>query len=801
MFDRSRFVEEILRRIFISPFARFGRDIGKNNMGRLRERLSGRKIAFAIVAALLSIHLTAFELHPAHAVDQAVAQGPALNIALLVSSRADECFDRGDIGAIKAMTGIEEERINAKGGVAGHLVKVQFLDDKRDQEKLNANISAALDDPNTLAIVGLTSNNRGTPAFKALGKRIGDSGIPFIADFSSDKEFAPYKNVFTTSASLEGDNVPVLTSFIQKIGYKRPAFVGGRDSFGVMKLGDGFKDRFVGDYRLVADVRIAMENERVSAKDAASAVTDIKTGDADIVFLYVASTNAGATAANITTMLTELANSGVTPALFLGGVDTVPEEVLNAYPNAIYSLSWDNAPEVYASRWRRMITPKNAGDWVFVGGKVAAAPGWAKGECAPRPDYDVSDPFNEKNMRAVSRGGQFADMVALVADAAKTREKGTGIAKLRAKVVSALGETYQAGRDAFKGPYRNWSFLPATRTAARDPFIIIRPQNLERTQLAPIQFLRTKDGGLRQIDTIYADIDLIKIHRVEENEGTFFAEFYLALRANEGADISRIEFANAYLEAGSAEAGGGRQVSVQEVHRGGRSDVFPETMKIYKISGKFLFDPELASYPFDTQRFAIDLQPKNGALPFLVQPPRADLRNTAAVTDGWDSKAQYVAFDQELLPVIDAYTHAPRIVPFYKTSFAWQMQRQTTDYLLRVAVPLAFIMFVAYLSIFIPRSHFEAIVTIQVTALLSAVALYLSLPKLESNTATISDRAFVFAYMIVSIMIGISILRVSPLFAERRGAKRVIELMHIVAIPALVAIAAFYVYGLRAAAA
>ena len=47
-------------------------------------------------------------------------------------------------------------------------------------------------------------------------------------------------------------------------------------------------------------------------------------------------------------------------------------------------------------------------------------------------------------------------------------------------------------------------------------------------------------------------------------------------------------------------------------------------------------------------------------------------------------------------------------------------------------VPLGFILFVAYLSIFIPRTHFEAIVTIQVTALLSAVALYLSLPKLDS---------------------------------------------------------------------
>jgi len=73
---------------------------------------------------------------------------------------------------------------------------------------------------------------------------------------------------------------------------------------------------------------------------------------------------------------------------------------------------------------------------------------------------------------------------------------------------------------------------------------------------------------------------------------------------------------------------------------------------------------------------------------------------------------------------------------------------------------LAFIVFVAYMSIFIPLSQFEAIVTIQVTALLSAVALYLALPKVDAGEGTtISDRVFLFAYSAVSLMIVVSILR------------------------------------------
>ena len=140
------------------------------------------------------------------------------------------------------------------------------------------------------------------------------------------------------------------------------------------------------------------------------------------------------------------------------------------------------------------------------------------------------------------------------------------------------------------------------------------------------------------------------------------------------------------------------------------------------------------------------------------------------------------------MPTIDAWTFRQSIVPFYKASFVWQMQRQTTDYYLRVVVPLAFILAVAYMSIFIPMSHFEAIVTIQVTALLSAVALYLALPKVDAGDGTtMSDRIFLFIYTAVSLMIVLSILRISRPVTQSRWVSKSLGLMHIVLIPLLVA--------------
>jgi len=300
--------------------------------------------------------------------------------------------------------------------------------------------------------------------------------------------------------------------------------------------------------------------------------------------------------------------------------------------------------------------------------------------------------------------------------------------------------------------------------------------------------VRLRGGALKPMATLYLDVDMIRAHAIDDNEKTFLAEFYLSMRSEAEAEIADVEFTNAYLDPRT----NGRQITVTPLHDGRPSEAYPEKLKIYRIAGKFLFNPDLAQYPFDTQRFSIDIQPKRSEAPFIVQPPPASLRDQRLITDGWEAHQQYVGYDEDFVPVVDPYTHAPSVVPFYKASFVWIMQRQTTDYFLRVVVPLAFILIVAYVSIFIPLSHFEAIVTIQVTALLSAVALYLSLPKLDSDTATLSDTIFVFDYMMVSLMIVISILRMNGAVTRRPWLGGILTATHVAAIPAIVALAALY---------
>jgi hypothetical protein len=169
------------------------------------------------------------------------------------------------------------------------------------------------------------------------------------------------------------------------------------------------------------------------------------------------------------------------------------------------------------------------------------------------------------------------------------------------------------------------------------------------------------------------------------------------------------------------------------------------------------------------------------------------MRDSAVDADGWEPRDQYVGYDEDFVTTVDARTQQPSIVPFYKGSFVWIMERETTDYFLRVVVPLLFIMAVAYVSIFIPLSHFEAIVTIQVTALLSAVALYLALPAIDSDGTTLSDRIFLFAYLAVTVMIAISVLRINPFVTERPVVATGLTITHVILIPLLALAMALYV--------
>jgi Periplasmic binding protein len=714
--------------------------------------------------------------------DTAAAAQPPLSIAIFVSSRDDQCYDNGIAAAIEQLTKAEQKRINRSGGILRRTLQLQFLDDKREPERAISNVKQALANPNTVAMVGLSSSTRAKAVFEAVGGDIGASGIPFLSDISVNSIFEKQANVLTMRPSQDDERVPVMAAFIKARKIARPAFVGLKDQVFSSSLGDGLKNS--DEVSLVADHRLILKNNKLDPAAIAAVVVDLKQKDPDLVVLAIGTSRTPE-------VLAAFEAAGLRPPLFVTGrIETLVEQRGKEYPADIFQLGWDDLPDIFSDRLRERIARNGLERWVFEGTKVAGAPGWKTGECKARPEGVVPDVFDSRNMIAIGRGTQYADMVALVAETLKGTDPRASTAALRAQVLTQLKTAYVAGRGAFRGTFENWSFRPGARSADRTPFIIMRPNGLGASQLAPLQFLRLRTDTLRKIDTLYLDIDLIRTYRVDDNDKTFFADFYLSMRGN-NASFKQIEFVNGFLDPKTND----RQITVRTLHEAGPSEVYPPEMNMYQVSGKFTFEPRLGDYPFDTQRFAINIQSKSIDAPFIIQPPPQALRDKDVDTDGWVPRDQFVGYDEDFVPTIDAWTFRQSIVPFYKASFVWLMQRQTTDYYLRVVVPLAFILAVAYMSIFIPMSHFEAIVTIQVTALLSAVALYLALPKVDAGEGTtMSDRIFLFIYTAVSVMIVFSILRSSRPVTRSPWISKTLGLMHIVLIPVMVAAMALYVH-------
>ena len=63
-------------------------------------------------------------------------------------------------------------------------------------------------------------------------------------------------------------------------------------------------------------------------------------------------------------------------------------------------------------------------------------------------------------MRAIMLGAQNADLVAMIATAARKTKGEMDIIDRRAAIVRGFIETYADGKGAFKGRLRNWSFVP-----------------------------------------------------------------------------------------------------------------------------------------------------------------------------------------------------------------------------------------------------------------------------------------------------------------------------------------------------
>jgi ABC-type branched-subunit amino acid transport system substrate-binding protein len=700
---------------------------------------------FAVMACLLAAAPALVRAAEPTAPAAPAGEGQSVKVGIFLSSDADRCYTPGLVHAIRYFTDKLSEQVNAKGGIGGRQIALSFFEDLEQTDTTIANVKSAIEDPAMLAMIGISSSTRGAAVFAALGPEIRKQAIPFITEISLDSLFHDDPNVFTMASSVRNE-LEVVRKVIADAGAQRPVFVGLDDDLYARALGEGL-EKDAGGVALTASLRAPVHNYELDDAAAQSIADQLKSKDPDMVLLAI---NSGPS----TTLMQKLIANGISAPVFvlLGRIQSIVNGLgEKAYAGPMSQIARESVPNVYSERLRQRIWRSPQDAWVFNDSPNDDAPGWKSGACGDSVS-PLRQTFDAANTRAIGRGTQYRDMLQLIAEAAHSAPKGASVPDLRRLVGESLRD-FVEGRRVLKGLWQDWAFT-SDRTAAGDTLILRKAPGDEATVLAPVQYRRI-NGALQKSTTVYTSIDLISLSRIDTNDRSFDAEFYLSMRsADNSIGIENVEFTNAYR----SQAGEGRLLITRQIHNGVADSNFPANVKLYKVSGKFEFEPDLGDYPFDTQRLSVSFQPADAARPFLIQPaPQSD--ETEAAVDGWELKEHYVGSDQDIIPTLGTSLSEKRVVPFYKFNTTWIVRRLAVDYYLRVVVPLAFILLVTYFSVFLPHARFDSVMAIQVTALLSSIALYLALPKLDSDQATLSDKIFMMTYAAVSSMIGLSILK------------------------------------------
>lgn len=658
------------------------------------------------------------------------AEPYSIAVHLSTDKRAAGGPEEQEVVAIREFVELRVDEINRAGGIKGRKLKAVFYDDENEAERTISNVKAALGDPNMLAMVGLWNSTRGALVVDAIGR----SNVPFISEMSVERLFANYPNIYTLTRSVR-DEKSVFAAFARD-GFKRVVFVGAS------------KDAYTRDYRtqLEGEGNIIAASHWVDAEGVDSderlddVVRQIREQQPDLVFLSLGS-GRGAQ------FLARMQRGGVRAPVFvgLGSISGLVRFLADkgGYDGSLYEIAEGGIANLNNERLEELM----------------------RGPLRKALSRSYS-PYS------VGYGARYADLVQLIAEMAMVGSE-RDVTRLREVIAGRLAKL-KVGRRVWRGVAQDWSFTNERASAEHSLLVWLKPGE-EEAVLAPMQYVRKADG-LDRVPVIYVHMDLVRLHRVESNDKTFEAEFYFTLRSAAGVEIDAIEFTNAFHGPKPV----GSQVESREVHR---EDGPTDKVRVYRVTGRFTFEPDLTNFPFDQQVFSISFQPASQSKSFFLQPPAEDVRDRSFLVDGWRVKNHYVGTRELIIESIANAHSERRVIPYYNFNYTWVMERQVVDYLLRVVVPLSFIIVVAYLANFIPRSEFEAIIAIQVTALLSAIALYLALNQPSSDVATLSDQIFVVAYAVISGMIALSVFEVNTTLSRSKSLMRLVTLLQIYLIP------------------
>lgn len=360
--------------------------------GRAKPATATRKprLLAAALCGLLCLATASTAVAPATA-KPAEAAKPPVKIGVLINTRNDQCYDTGDVPAIKRLTALQRDSINRAGGIAGRRLIVEYLDDFADAKKTISNMRTAMADKQMIALVGLGNTTRAKEVFDTIGGEIKASGIPWITNLSVNSLFEDYPSVFTMRGAQEFDSIPVMTQFMKDLKVSRPAFIGLKDQVFSTALDEGIKE-LMAPMTFTAEIQMPLVEDKLTPEDIAAMVEELKRANPDFLITSIGGNR-------MAEVLKALEAAEIKAPMFVSGrLETLFASGDVIYSGDLYQLAWDGLPDAYNDRLRRRLFTTQPDEWLFEGRLNAKAPGWTSGECKKRSDDVEPDVLSSANL-------------------------------------------------------------------------------------------------------------------------------------------------------------------------------------------------------------------------------------------------------------------------------------------------------------------------------------------------------------------------------------------------------------------
>jgi len=319
--------------------------------------------------------------------------------------------------------------------------------------------------------------------------------------------------------------------------------------------------------------------------------------------------------------------------------------------------------------------------------------------------------------------------------------------------------SFNGRSDIFVGKRIQYAFDENNSNTTRENYAFTFPNSLQTEKFKipkvfyPKQFCTVNDK-LVEFDTVYSYIDVLRVTNINIQDKTWTSEFYLDVVSKSENPLDDIIFNNL--------SSNNDKFSSKIIWE--RKDLNDYKTVRYYIVANFDFLAIADNYPFDWQSLYISTSLKDSTQQML-QPIPVELVDNEFDINEWiiENSFSGIKYKKNFLYQDTDLKKAVNVTK--ENRLGWIIRRKNTATLLKIGIPMFFLIFLVYYSVFLGFDKSSESIGILTTTFLSAIALYFSVEKPEPKKMTIIDIIFIWFYIVNGLTI--TIFSLSSLITEK----------------------------------